>query len=91
MDSLEVAVDLSRGAILTALELALPVLAAGLLIGLLVSIVQTMTHVHDQTLSFIPKILSMAAVIFLLLPWFLSVLVTYTQDVFEQIGGGFYP
>ena len=85
------AIEFSRGALTTAVKLALPVLAAGLLIGLIVSVIQAMTQVHDQTLSFIPKILSMAAVVFLLLPWFLSVMTSYTRGVFEQLGGGLIP
>ena len=50
-----------------------------------------MTQVHDQTLSFIPKILAMVTVILLLLPWFLKVMEGYTRTVFEQLGEGFFP
>ena len=62
-----------------------------LVVGLIVSVFQAMTQVHDQTLSFIPKILAMVAVILLLLPWFLKVMEGYTRTVFEQLGDGFFP
>ena len=68
---METAIELSRGALSTAIELALPVMVVGLAVGVIVSVFQAMTQVHDQTLSFIPKILAMVAVILLLLPWFL--------------------
>ena len=88
---METAIELSRGALSTAIELALPVMMVGLAVGVIVSVFQAMTQVHDQTLSFIPKILAMVAVILLLLPWFLKVMEGYTRTVFEQLGDGFFP
>ena len=88
---METAIELSRGALSTAIELALPVMVVGLAVGVIVSVFPAMTQVHDQTLSFIPKILAMVAVILLLLPWFLKVMEGYTRTVFEQLGDGFFP
>ena len=88
---METAIELSRGALSTAIELALPVMVVGLAVGVIVSVFQAMTQVHDQTLSFIPKILAMVAVILLLLPWFLKVMEGYPRTVFEQLGDGFFP
>ena len=88
---METAIELSRGALSTAIELALPVMVVGLAVAVLVSVFQAMTQVHDPTLSFIPKILAMVAVILLLLPWFLKVMEGYTRTVFEQLGDGFFP
>ena len=88
---METAIELSRGALSTAIELALPVMVVGLVVGLIISVFQAMTQVHDQTLSFIPKILAMVTVILLLLPWFLKVMEGYTRTVFEQLGDGFFP
>ena len=88
---METAIELSRGALSTAIELALPVMVVGLAVGVIVSVFQAMTQVHDQTLSFIPKILAMVAVILLLLPWFLKVMEGYTRTVFDQLGDGFFP
>ena len=88
---MDTAIELSRAALGTAIELALPVLLVLLGVGLIDSVFQAMTQVHDQTLSFIPKILAMVAVILLLLPWFLKVMEGYTRTVFEQLGDGFFP
>ena len=87
---MEPAIERSRGALSTAIELALPVMVVGLAVGVIVSVFQAMTQVHDQTLSFIPKILAMVAVILLLLPWFLKVMEGYSRTVFEQLGDGFF-
>ena len=50
-----------------------------------------MSQLKLFTMSFIPKILAMVAVILLLLPWFLKVMEGYTRTVFEQLGDGFFP
>ena len=60
---MDTAIELSRAALGTAIELALPVLLVLLVVGLIVSVFQAMTQVHDQTLSSIPKILAGAAVL----------------------------
>ena len=88
---METAIELSRAALGTEIELALPMLLVLLVVGLIVSVFQAMTQVHDQTLSSIPKILAGAAVLLLLLPWFLEVMQNYTRTVFEQLGRGFFP
>ena len=91
MTPLDFATDQARSAMMTALELSLPILAAGLVVGLVISVLQAMTQVHDQTLSFIPRILSMAAIVFFLLPWLLEVMTSYTRGVLGQLGAGFFP
>ena len=88
---MDTAIELSRAALGTAIELALPVLLVLLVVGVIVSVFQAMTQVHDQTLSSIPKILAGAAVLLLLLPWLLEVMQNYTRTVFEQLGGGLFP
>jgi flagellar biosynthetic protein FliQ len=79
--SLETASQVAQRALVIAMELALPVLAVGLAVGLIVSLVQAVTQIQEQTLSFIPKILAMAATLFILTPWFLSVLSAYMKEV----------
>ena len=60
-------------------------MVVGLVVGVIVSVFQAMTQVHDQTLSFIPKILAMVTVILVLLPWFLKVMEGYTRTVFDLV------
>jgi flagellar biosynthesis protein FliQ len=64
------------------IQLAGPMLIAGLLVGLLVGIFQSVTQIHEMTLTFIPKILVVAAVMLLALPWMLQTLLSFTRDLF---------
>lgn len=78
-------VDLARNAITMALMVAAPMLIVALLIGTIVSIIQTVTQVQEQTLSFVPKLLAVAGVFLLLLPWILQTLVRYTSELLRSI------
>ena len=62
-----------------------PILGVSLLVGLLVSIFQSMTQIQEQTLSFIPKVVAVIAVLLLLGPWMLSVLTAYTSNLLTQL------
>jgi flagellar biosynthetic protein FliQ len=78
-------ISLATQAMTLAVKVAGPILLAGLVIGLLVSIFQAVTSIQEQSLSFIPKIVGVAAIIVLLGPWMLDQLVTYTQNLFLSI------
>ena len=78
-------VNLTVGALELALKIGLPLLLAGLVIGLAVSIFQAVTQIQEQTLTFIPKILATVAVIVVAGPWMLDQLVVYAQDLYTQI------
>ena len=65
----EEAVDVARLALIQVLIIALPILGAGLLIGLLVSLFQAVTQIQEQTLTFVPKIIAMILVAVALLGW----------------------
>jgi len=69
----------------TAILMLTPVLGAGLIVGVLVSLFQTVTSIREMTLSLIPKMAAVAFVILLLIPWFLDVLMTFTTEIFKQI------
>ena len=86
MDSadLSLAVDLGREALWVAVKLSFPILLAALVVGAVISVLQAATQLQDQTLNQVPKMFTVAAVIFLSLPWILAVLVDYTRDV---VGG----
>jgi flagellar biosynthesis protein FliQ len=77
-------VDLARNAILTALMLAGPLLLVALGVGLVISVVQAVTQIQEQTLSFVPKLFAVAAVFLFALPWMLQVLVKYTIQLFRS-------
>jgi flagellar biosynthetic protein FliQ len=76
---------LAKEALTTALLVGGPVLLVSLLVGLLVSIFQAMTQIQEQTLSFIPKIIAIIAVMLLLGPWMLNVLTGYTGNLLSQL------
>jgi flagellar biosynthesis protein FliQ len=62
-----------------------PLLLTALLVGLVVSIFQAATQINEMTLSFIPKLLAMFAVLVLVGPWMLTTLVDYVQRLFGSI------
>jgi flagellar biosynthetic protein FliQ len=67
------------------MKVALPLLLAGLIVGLAVSIFQAATQIQEQTLSFIPKILALVAVIAIAGPWMLSSVTDWTHDLWGGI------
>ncbi len=87
MLTLESAISLAQRALLVSLELALPLLAVALVIGLLASVFQTLTGIQEQTLSFALKILAVCGATLALLPWLLTVSTTYARSAFSQLLG----
>ena len=85
MNSLESATELAQQALLVAAEISIPVLIAGLVVGLLFSLLQAVTQVHEQAISFIPKLFAMGAVMFFMLPWVLNLLTGYTREILGQL------
>ncbi len=81
----EVVMTLGQRALEMALMLAAPMLLAALVIGLLVGVFQAATQINEMTLSFIPKLLGMAAVLVIAGPWMLKELIGYTRVLIESI------
>ena len=77
-------VDLVTRMLHTAILLAAPPLLAGLVVGVAVSIFQAITQMQEQTLVLVPKILAVALVLLLCLPWMLQVLLTFTTTLFTH-------
>ena len=78
-------VTLSTQAMSLALKLSIPLLGVGLIVGVLISIVQAVTSIQEQTLTFIPKVLAMAAVLVIGGPWMLNQLLSYTSELWTSI------
>ncbi|GMT43828.1 MAG TPA: flagellar biosynthesis protein FliQ [candidate division Zixibacteria bacterium] len=70
-----------------ALYISAPILMAGLIAGLVVSIFQATTQIQELTLSFIPKIIAVIIVLIILGPWMLNQIVTYTIKLYQSIPG----
>jgi len=83
----ESVLTIGRHALEVTLLLSAPLLLAALAVGLLVGVFQAATQVNEMTLSFIPKLLGVAAMLALAGPWMLKVLVGYTRDLIMSIPG----
>jgi len=68
-----------------ALYLSLPMLLAGLIMGLMVSIFQATTQINEMTLSFVPKIIVVALVIIFTMPWMMNTMIDFTTKVLKMI------
>ncbi len=68
-----------------ALYLSLPMLMAGLVAGLLISIFQATTQINEMTLSFVPKIIVVVGVIILTMPWMMNMMMDFTTKVINMI------
>ncbi|MHB1036638.1 MAG: flagellar biosynthesis protein FliQ [Pirellulales bacterium] len=79
------AVDLGREAILITLVISSPVLVAGLVVGLVVGLVQALTQIQEQTVAFVPKLVAMILALSLTLPWLISRMLEYSQDLIHNI------
>jgi flagellar biosynthesis protein FliQ len=75
------AIALFQQAIFLALTLAGPMLLFGLIAGLMVSIFQAVTQVHEMTLTFIPKILAVVASLFIFLPWMVNRILDFSSTL----------
>jgi flagellar biosynthetic protein FliQ len=78
-------VDLAAKAIRVAFLVSAPALLLGLVVGVGISIFQSVTSIQDPTLSFIPKILAIMFVILLAFPWMISVMKDFTTDLLTNI------
>jgi len=78
------AVDLVRHSLIMALTISAPMLIIGLVVGIFVSLLQAVTQIQEQTLSFIPKIVAMVAAAILLMPWTAQRLIEYSREMFTS-------
>ena len=74
-----------KDAIQTGLTIAAPILVVSILVGLIVSIFQATTQIQEQTLTFVPKLVAIAAVGIIAGSWMLQTMVSFTQRIFELI------
>ena len=81
----DVVLELCTQALELALRVGLPLLIAGLVVGLAVSVFQAVTQIQEQTLSFIPKVLGLVVVIVVAGPWMLGQIVVWTQELYGSI------
>lgn len=81
-------IDVTRQTLMLMLMLSIPVLLAGLTIGLFVSVMQAVTQIQEQTLSFVPKIIGMVLVAIIAMPWMITRLMTFSAQMFGPLPTG---
>jgi flagellar biosynthetic protein FliQ len=76
--------ELARAFLSAALLIALPALAVSLIVGLIVSVMQTVTSIQEQTLSFVPRLICVGLAMLLCLGWMLQTAVHFTMQMFAH-------
>ena len=84
MDNAQV-LDILRTGIMVAVRLSAPVLILSMGVGILISILQAATQIHEQTLTFVPKLLAILVVFLLTGSWMLEILQQYTIELFGMM------
>lgn len=85
--TIDVFVDVMKEGIETILILITPPLLVSLIAGLIIGILQAATQIHEQTLTFAPKIILTFLTLMLLGSWMLQKLIEYTQEILEKFMG----
>ena len=80
----DVVVEYGQEAALNSLTLIAPLLIVGILVAIVLGIMQSMTQIQDQTVSFVPKIVLIVLTFVLCLPWMTGRLVEYSKQLFEK-------
>ncbi|MGE5580943.1 MAG: flagellar biosynthesis protein FliQ [Bacillota bacterium] len=78
-------IAVAREAIWTILIVSAPMLVIGLVVGLVISIFQATTQIHEQTLSFVPKIVAILISIVIFGPWMLHTMISFFQKVLANL------
>ena len=82
----EMVIHIGSEAIKTTVYLAGPLLMTAMSVGIMVSIMQTVTQINESTLTFIPKMVAVVVVLMFMAPWMLEILQHYAHDVFVSAG-----
>ena len=79
--------EIARGAVQVTLLTSGPLLLVGTAVGLVVALIQALTTVQEQTLSFAPRIIAVGAVLIVSLPWTIRVVSSFTLRMLEMVAG----
>lgn len=81
----DVIITLMQKVFVLILELSAPVLIVSVVVGLIVSIFQTITQIQEATLTFVPKIIAGVLTLIILMPWMLNLFVSSVHELFDSI------
>jgi flagellar biosynthesis protein FliQ len=76
--------SLMQSALATLMWIVAPMLSVAIVVGVGVSLIQTLTSIQDQTFSFAPRVVAMFAAFLLAFPWILRILITFTASIFSD-------
>jgi flagellar biosynthetic protein FliQ len=79
-------IDLGQRALQLIVLLSAPVLVAGMLTGLVVSLFQAVTSIQEATLTFVPKLLAVFVALVVCMPWMMDLVVRFAVDLFANLG-----
>ncbi len=77
--------EIATNAMVTAIMVAAPVLLVSIVVGLAVSVFQATTHIQEQTLTFVPKVLAIVGALLLFGPWMMTVLASFITELFSNM------
>lgn len=81
----ELVIELARQAVGVILMVASPMMIAGLVVGLAVSIFQAATQINEQTMTFAPKIVAVLVALIIAAPWILNIVVDFAHEIFGEM------
>ena len=81
----DVVITLLQKMFILTLEMSVPILLVGVILGLMVSIFQTVTQIQESTLTFVPKIVGCVVLLIFLMPWMFGVFITAVNEFFDMI------
>lgn len=84
--NVDVVIDIARETLLVIIKTSAPMLLVSLIVGLIISIFQTITSIQEQTLTFVPKLLAIFLVIMLTGSWVFKTIVDFTYELFSNFG-----
>ena len=82
----DLAIDLFKSTVMFALYVVAPFLGVTLVVGLLASVLQSVTSMQEQTLTFVPKLIALAGLALVLTPWLLRTLSEFTVTILTRMG-----
>ena len=81
----DIIITLLQKSFVLVLELSVPILLAGMILGLIVSVFQTVTQIQESTLTFVPKIIGSVVVLVILLPWMFNLFIGTFNEFMETV------
>jgi flagellar biosynthetic protein FliQ len=83
----DLAIDLFKSTVMFALYIVAPFLGVTLVVGLIASLIQSVTSMQEQTLTFVPKLVALSGLMLVLTPWLLRALSEFTVTILTRMGG----